>query len=371
MFNLFLLDNPMMPLYWLFVGFGLILIILVVTLAAIYAHNKRVDKRHLIGITLDTYNVKRKFETGEEFECIGLIVNAEYNVEPTSEGIINYEIVSAEELEEVKSKGELQGCYVVKPSLDTPGKKAVSVILKEKVAVYTIAVTGEAIQPVVEELAVEEPVAEEPVVEQPVVEEVVATEVEPVVEEVEPLPIIPIVEDSFDGRLRYDKSFTARVIQSDDEVKQWYTELKNELLAYAKVKSRMSWKRETFRAGRVTVAKISFRGKTMCLQLPLNAADFAESKYHVEDVSDMPSNADTPTLYRMKNARRVKYAKELIAIAMEQLNLIRVERIAEDYYMPYQGTVELIEKGLVKRMVKTAADEAIFLQNKTAEGDSN
>ena len=86
----------------------------------------------------------------------------------------------------------------------------------------------------------------------------------------------------------------------------------------------------------------------MCLYLPLNASDFAESKYQVEDVSDVLADAEAPVLYRLKSARRVKYATELIAISMEKHDIVRIERDAEDFYVPYEPMEVLINKGLIK-----------------------
>ena len=36
-------------------------------------------------------------------------------------------------------------------------------------------------------------------------------------------------------RYRYNRSFAAKLIQSEDKVKRWYSELKRELLSYKKV----------------------------------------------------------------------------------------------------------------------------------------
>ena len=151
------------------------------------------------------------------------------------------------------------------------------------------------------------------------------------------------------GTVRYDKSFTAKLIQSDDDTKHWYTSLKNELLSWKKVRDRMSWKKEAFRFGREPVVTMTFRGKTLCLLFPLDPKDYADTKYKVEDVSDLSSAADTPCLYRIKNDRRAKFAKDLIAAVMEKLGGERIERDSVDYYLPYEGVVELIEKGLIKR----------------------
>lgn len=167
--------------------------------------------------------------------------------------------------------------------------------------------------------------------------------------------------------MRYDRSFTARIIQSDNDVKNWYTRIKNELLSFKKVHCRSSWKRETFRYGKNVAARLAFRGKTLCLFLPLNPAEYAESKYKVEDASDNASYADTPCMYRLKNEKRIRLAAELFSKVMENMGGVRFNRVSEDYYVPYEGVVELIEKGLVKRVVKNKADEAIFQRQAPAD----
>lgn len=229
--------------------------------------------------------------------------------------------------------------------------------------------------------AIEVEVAEEPVaevVEEPVAE--VAEEPAPVAQVEEAATEVVATEDasllvkenSFQGgKLRYNKSFTARLIQSEDQVKLWYTDLKNELLSYKKVHARISWKRESYNFGRLPFARLSYRGTTLCLFLPLDPEAFVDTKYKVENVSDNVSYVDTPCLYRIKNNRRVKYAAELIAMVAQNLEAVKIEREAEDYYVPYEGLVELIKKGLVKRVVKSAADEAIFNKDKPIEEEND
>ena len=78
-------------------------------------------------------------------------------------------------------------------------------------------------------------------------------------------------------RYRYNRSFAAKLIQSEDKVKRWYSELKRELLSYKKVAARVSWRHESFRYGRPTAAKFVIRGKTLCLCLALDPAAYAES----------------------------------------------------------------------------------------------
>ena len=295
------------------------------------------EARALVGITLDTSAVRREFAVGETFNCMGLLVTADYDAEPFSEELEDYEL-------------EI-------PDMNEAGEREVRVNYRGKTASYTITVAA----PVVEEAPAEHVVEEAPA--EPVVE-ALAEEEAPVVL---PFPF----EDDEDGEtsvLRYDRSFTARLIQSNDELKQWYTVLKNALLSYKKVKDRMSWKRETFRRGRDTVAKFGFRGKVLCLFLPLDPFEFGDTKYKVEDVSANRSFADTPCMYRIKNDTRVKRALELIALSMEQFGAVRTDRAAEDYYLPYEGIRELVNRGLAKRYTVSGDSlEEISYRTKPAE----
>lgn len=175
---------------------------------------------------------------------------------------------------------------------------------------------------------------------------------EPEQDDDEPEEDEPVFVTEGQERVRYDRSLTAKIAQLKNESKDWYSELKNELLSYEKVKDRMSWKRETFRIGRMTVARIAVRGKTLCLMLAVEPAGYAGTKYTVEDVSNVASTADTPTLYRIKSVRRLKYAKEMLAGIMKELKVYKDPRYeAQDYFMPYEGDMALMQRGLVKRVV--------------------
>lgn len=148
-------------------------------------------------------------------------------------------------------------------------------------------------------------------------------------------------------RYRYNRSFAAKLIQSEDKVKRWYSELKRELLSYKKVTARVSWRHESFRYGRPTAAKFVIRGKTLCLCLALDPAAYAESKYIVSDMSRYSRFAATPLLYRIKNERRCRYAKELIAKLFEGAEAAVPPE--EDFSaIPYEDTQSLVEKGLIR-----------------------
>lgn len=154
--------------------------------------------------------------------------------------------------------------------------------------------------------------------------------------------------------MRYNRSFRARLIQSDDELKEWYGILKNEILSYDRVTDRISWKYESFSYRRNAVAKFFIKGKTLCLYLALDPAEYAGSKYSLEDESAFSQFKDTPALYRIKSEKRVRYAAELIAEVCARLHTEKTEREPVDYYEPYNGTLALIQKGLIKRVIENA-----------------
>lgn len=174
----------------------------------------------------------------------------------------------------------------------------------------------------------------------------------PALENAEPIPegakVMNIVASpGMFIRYRYNRSFEAKLIQSDDTVKRYYSELKNCLLSYKKVTSRISWRHESFRKGRPAAAKFVIRGKTLCLCLALDPENYEESKYIVDDMSRYARFAGTPLMYRIKNERRLRYAKELIAFLFEGTEPSGHED--EDFAaIPYEDTQSLVERGLIK-----------------------
>ena len=156
--------------------------------------------------------------------------------------------------------------------------------------------------------------------------------------------------------IKYNKSFTAKLIQSSDINKEYYSQLKNELLSYSGIKARTSWKYETFYAGRQTFARLSVRGKKLCLFLSLDPKNYVDTKYVIDDKSNVLAYEKTPLLYRIKNDRRLKYSKELIATAMQGRE--KTEEFKEVNYsarLPYEEIEPLIERKLVKVLTEEDA----------------
>lgn len=164
--------------------------------------------------------------------------------------------------------------------------------------------------------------------------------------------------------IKYSKSFLAKLIQSDDETKWYYSQLKNRLCSYDGVKSRISWKWESFRSGKKTLAKLRLRGKTLSLCLALNADDYADSKYKVESLAEIKAYADTPCMYRIKNDRRLKYGGELIDELMAQNGIAEIQHGETDYAQmyPYETTEKLIELKLIKELTDEEAQSGTMFK---------
>ena len=158
----------------------------------------------------------------------------------------------------------------------------------------------------------------------------------------------------FANMMKYNRSFIARIIQSTDEQKRYYGQVKNALLAYKKVNSKIAWGAERFNKGRETIARFKIRGKTLCLYLALDPNEFATSVYHHTDVSDNKSMHGTPMMVKIKSPRGVKKAIRLIDIMLEKRNGVKREIAERDYaaMYPYETIEELIEEGLVKDVSK-------------------
>ena len=145
---------------------------------------------------------------------------------------------------------------------------------------------------------------------------------------------------------KYKKSFVAKLSLSSDDTLAYYSDLKNELLSYKKIKERTSWGYETFRRGRKLIAKLAVRGKTLRLYVALDPSNFEKAI----DVSHVKSHASVPCLLKIKNPRRLGYAKALISLAMQEAEVARKEIEYVDYTetFVYRDLESLIAAGLIK-----------------------
>lgn len=191
--------------------------------------------------------------------------------------------------------------------------------------------------------------------ETPVVADEVAVTEPEMVEEVAEEPKEDLV-------MRIDRSFTAKLKQSDDEVKDRYGMIKNALLSYKKFKSTVSWNADRFNCGRATIAKMNIRGKTLCVYFALDPKDpaFKQTIYNQKDMSEQKAYAQTPFMMKIKSDLAAKRAVRLVETLAEQRGVAKKKDFEEvDYKKTYRyaGDRQLELTGLLR---KSMGKRAVF-----------
>lgn len=194
---------------------------------------------------------------------------------------------------------------------------------------------------------IEEPIIEEVKEETPIVEEAVE---EPIVEEVkEETPIVeePIVneEPAKLKRVNVKKSYEMYIRTGDEQLKENYTAIKNELLSYG-LHARMTKARENYSKKGLSMSKVDpeknlrlqaklfVRGKFLKLYLNVDPSTIDAKYYRVSDVSaKMP---DQPTYIKVRSKLSLKRALELIAVLAEREGFTKKKKFeAVDYKAMY------------------------------------
>ena len=243
--------------------------------------------------------------------------------------------------------------------LDEEGIQAIAKGVAEELRESCCCQETQPVVAAVEETA-EEP-WEAPVEEQPV-EEVAESAAEQPVEEELAAAIVPGFEEIGDGKymdaetglvIRLKKSFTAKMKQSDEKVKEFYSALKNELVSYKRINSNVSWHGDRFNYGRDTVAKMNIVGKTLGLYLALdpNDEEFKTTVYHQKDVSKQKAYEHTPFMVKVKSDAAVKKARRLVVALAGKLETEKEDNfVATDYTKEYEyaTTKQLYDEGHIK-----------------------
>ncbi len=158
----------------------------------------------------------------------------------------------------------------------------------------------------------------------------------------------------------YDRSFLARLLLADDSIKSYYVGLANELLGYKNVRCRISWAYATFACGRRILAKIAIKGKTLCIHLPLDPAEYVNTKYGAIDVSEVKKYAAVPTRLKVRSPRGMKYARELIARVAGDMSLVQGDKgslsVSDFPFEPFESL-------LARRLIKLRTEGGVPLES--------
>ena len=173
-----------------------------------------------------------------------------------------------------------------------------------------------------------------------------------------PAPVIVPLAGDADVFTRLKRSFRAKIIESDDEVKGYYFDLKNAFLAYGKVNSQISWTNDRYSYQGETVAKVGVRGRTLCLYLALNPDEYPSSVYHQKFAGDTKMYEKTPMMVKIKSKVALKRALRLVEMLMETLGAVKEDRPPEDFSreFAYRSEEQLLAEGLIKTALVEKTD---------------
>lgn len=160
---------------------------------------------------------------------------------------------------------------------------------------------------------------------------------------------------------RYRKSFEAKLIQSEPQIKRYYSAIKNALLSYKGTKSRVSWTADSFHNGRMQIAKINVKTRILELYLALDPASLEGTVYRGQDVGALRKYAETPFRYKIRTQRKFNWALELVHRVCEEhgLSPIDIEPVDYESQYPFDTMENLVKRKLVKvttRLEKVAGN---------------
>ena len=147
-------------------------------------------------------------------------------------------------------------------------------------------------------------------------------------------------------RVRYRKSFEAKLIASTEQTKGYYCQIKSFISAYDGIKSKISWSHERFYIGRRSYAKLAIAGKTLNVYLSLDPAELEGSKYIFTDASEIKKYKDTPVRLKIRSDRACRWCCELISVMMAK-DGIEQGVPAPVPPIPYEDKLPLIARGLI------------------------
>ena len=214
----------------------------------------------------------------------------------------------------------------------------------------------------------DEPLQEAPV---EIYESIVDQSADEIKPEIEGRDLDATVVTTFDTivapKIRYRKSFEAKLIMAPEKAKDYYMQIRNVLLSYKRVAAYGSFTCESYRRGRTHLAKFVISGKTLNVYLNLDPNEFEETKYIYTDASDKRKYEKVPMRLKIRSDRACRWAGELIRIMMSKLEIPEGEPSDEYFDIPEESFEELFARGLIRAALPKSQEQAATVAEPVAE----
>ena len=119
-------------------------------------------------------------------------------------------------------------------------------------------------------------------------------------------------------RIKPKMSFEMRLRVADEDIKRFYSDIKNELLSYG-IHDRISRHRENFNQGRINICRMVINGKTLKVYLAVDPESIDKRYFHHTDVGHRKGLVELPTMINVRSKVSARKVKELIVLMMESL----------------------------------------------------
>ena len=131
-------------------------------------------------------------------------------------------------------------------------------------------------------------------------------------------------------RIKPKMSFEMRLRVADEDIKKFYSDIKNELLSYG-VHDRISRHRENFNQGRINICRMVINGKTLKVYLAVDPESIDKRYFHHTDCGHRKGLVELPTMINVRSKVSARKVKELITLMMESLVISKKEYTPEDF----------------------------------------
>ncbi|MDD4839577.1 MAG: hypothetical protein PHE93_02760 [Clostridia bacterium] len=129
------------------------------------------------------------------------------------------------------------------------------------------------------------------------------------------------------------RSMNNKLKFADDDIKQFYNTIKNALMSYKGVKTRMSNVSENFRLKRELLAKITLAGANLKIFLALDVDSLPQNIYHQKDMGNMDLYINVPFMVKIKTPLAARKACFLIGEVMKKFGLVKNPKYIEQDYI--------------------------------------
>lgn len=161
-----------------------------------------------------------------------------------------------------------------------------------------------------------------------------------------------IGQEKWTSRLRYTKSFLAKLYLSDKSLKETYCALLNKFSAYGGVNERTAFSGVTFSAKRKPLAKIALSGKRLTVYFAIDPSTHSEGKYKLTEVK-LKKYSALPSKYRIRSNGGLKFA---LSVADEVIANFALEKKAVEPPLatykdfPTDNFSNLVSRGLIRQI---------------------